>query len=48
MCEDNEQKMKDRNNTYKQFFNDFGYGLDKRQILHDQVVGEQARLKTKR
>jgi hypothetical protein len=35
-------------NSYKNKFDKFGDNLDKRQVMHDQVVGEQHREKIRK
>ncbi|CDW84404.1 UNKNOWN [Stylonychia lemnae] len=48
MCDDNEQKLRDREDEYKRYFARYNQNLNQRQVLHDTVVGEQERLKTQR
>lgn len=48
MCDENEQKLRDREDEYKQHFARYNQNLNQRQVLHDTVVGEQERLKTQR
>ena len=43
MCDENEQKIVERERKYKEFFNLYGKNLDARQIAHDSTVGEDQR-----
>lgn len=39
MCNDNEQKLIDRENQYKQYFTKFDENMHMRQDLHDMTAG---------
>jgi len=48
MCEENEKKMNDRQEQYKQFFKKYDNDLDQRRLHHDMTVGEDHREKIRR
>ena len=48
MNEENERKLREREEQYKQHFQRYGQNLDQRQSLHDQTVGEQEREKLRK
>lgn len=48
MCNENEKRLVDRDKKYKEFFNVYDDNLGKRQIAHDNTVGEDQRAKTRR
>lgn len=39
MCDENEQKMQDRQDKYKEFFSTYDKNLEQRQIAYDQTLG---------
>jgi len=48
MCDDNEEKVREREKKYKEYFQQFDGNLQQRQMAHDFTAGEDQRAKTKR
>lgn len=48
MCEENEAKLREREEQYHKHFQEYSMNLQQRQQLHEATVGEQSRLKTNR